>query len=195
MNKSEEQNKEYTERQKDWRTISVTQLSNANNILLTLSTGLLAFCFEKPHVSKIYIDTRDDISYTNLSFISSIILLGLSIGYGIAVLFSRLCDFRISRQIALTRQRTKIVLPDQDLGKFNSCDRIKIFMKVLFKELPFISKEEIAKMNDKDLKAKFNELRKICHILGTATWRWTKVQALLFLCSIFVYLTYLVLSH
>ena len=38
---------DYKDRHIFWTETSVTQLSNVNNLLLTISTGFLAFCFDK----------------------------------------------------------------------------------------------------------------------------------------------------
>ena len=96
---------EYKNRQREWRDISVTQLSNTNNILLTLASGLFIFGIEKSELCIIYIDFSFGIDWLVATFWSSIFLLGLSILYGVGVLLCRLYDFRISRHIALTRQR------------------------------------------------------------------------------------------
>lgn len=178
---------EYKQRHKEWRDISVTQLSNVNNILITLSTGLLALGL-KPN-------ENTGISYSEKIFF---IFLTISICYGIAVLFSRLYDFRISRHIALSRQRfyekhinkdyKERILPDNDLGEFNCCDRITTFLQILLCKIDFINKDEVKTKPIREIKNRFNELRKKAKILGQATWIWTKYQVLFFLSSAIIYL-------
>lgn len=191
---------EYKQRHRDWKNISVTQFSNVNNILITLSTGFLAF---------IITQRKDGIDIT-INFLLSVdwwvisaFCILLSIAYGIAVLFTRLYDFRISRHIALCRQRfyeerckeckekkgiiIKKTLPDKTLKDINSCDRIKTFWKLFYKKIDFISKEDIKK-NDDNLKDRFEGLRLQTDILGKSSWRWTKCQVLFFFIGVLTYI-------
>lgn len=183
---------DYTQRHREWRDISVTQLSNTNNILLTLSSGLLFFCFEKSKITNIHLNSKESFDWTVITYVIAIIFISISMMYGIAVLFSRLYDFKISRHLALTRQRfykkhTK-TLSDQELGDFNFRDRIEALRKILFSEPSFITSDEIRKLeNEDDTRERFDNLRRISKILGTATWKWTKFQVLLFLLSFLAY--------
>lgn len=189
---------EYKERQKDWRDISISQLATANNILLTLASGLIVFCIDKKKVNaSIHFDFTQTINWQLLTYWISILLLGLSIFYGLCVLLIRLYDFRITRHISLTRQRFYKVnqenankeLPYTDFGKFKIKDRIKAIFKITFCELPFINPEDAKKINGNDnLLKNFQYLRKTADILGTTTWIWTKIQILLFLVSGIIYL-------
>ena len=52
---------EYKQRHKEWRDISVTQLSNTNNILLTLSSGLLAFYLVNSKTLHFHLDFSENI--------------------------------------------------------------------------------------------------------------------------------------
>ena len=97
--------KEYNQRQKEWRDISTTQLSIANNILITISSGYLALIFDKNELRRIHIDLDIDFDWALIFYLSSILLTLVAILLGVLVLFTRLHDFRISRNIALTRQR------------------------------------------------------------------------------------------
>lgn len=177
-----EENKlnEYKQRHHDWRDISITQLSNVNNIFITLSTGLLVLGLKPKEGSGISCFEK-----------ISLILLIISILYGIAVLFSRIYDFRISRHLALCRQRFYYehhkALPDNFLGNSNFCDRISIFLQILFCEIDFINKDEIKTKPIQDIKNRFNLLRKRADILGKSTWLWTKYQILFFLLSALIY--------
>jgi len=187
-----EKNQDYKERYKEWREISVTQLSTTNNILLTISAGLLAFCFDKEIFKKITIDTTQSICWTHFFYAASIISLAISMTFGIGVLFTRLYDFRISRHLALTRKRLyskkQALLPDNDLGDINWCDRINGIFQILFIKLPFITKTEIDSFESgRQLTTNFNKLRRLSNILGSASWRWTKLQAFLFFLSVLFY--------
>lgn len=173
---------EYKQRHKEWRDISVAQLSNVNNIFITLSTGLLALGLSS---------CENKNNFTCMEKIS-FILLTISTCYGIAVLFSRIFDFRISRHLALTRQRFyykhEVKLPDEYLGKSDYTDRIEAFWKIIFREIDFINKDEIETKPTQDTKNRFNKLRKKADILGNATWIWTKYQVFFFLLSAIIYL-------
>jgi len=185
---------EYKDRQKEWRDISITQLSTANNILLTLSSGLLVFCIDKKKVGRIYIDFSLPVNWQLATYWASVFLLGLSILFGIGVLLSRLYDFRISRHLALTRQRfTKETegqeLPYNDLGSFKRIDRVKALFAITFQTMPFINPDDIKKLLENNkLKNDFQYLRRTSDKLGSGTWRWTKIQIGLFLVSGVVYL-------
>lgn len=171
MYKNPEKLKEYKQRHKEWRDISVTQLSNVNNILITLSTGLLALGIN-PNTKKYGFSCAEKISF---------ILLVFSICYGIAVLFSRLYDFRISRHLALTRQRFydkfAKTFSDKEMDKedkYTCCDRLKSLKK--FDRIKITKERQVD-----DIRKKFYELKERSDILGEATWIWTKYQVLFFL--------------
>lgn len=184
---------EYKESQKEWRDISVNQLSNANNILLTFSSALLVFVLDKSKSNVIYLNSSQNFDWEILTYWTSVFLLSLSVLYGFCVLITRLYDARISRHIVLTRQRffeknQNEELPRNDFHDFNFGDRIIVLWKVIFCKLPFIKLEKIS--NGNDIIEDFQSLRKISKVLGTATWKWTKIQFGLFLLSGFIYLIF-----
>lgn len=204
-NKIDDENKlnEYKQRHREWRDISVTQLSNTNNILLTLASGLLVFSFDKNKVLPIHLCSSNKIDWPVFTYAASVILMFFSIAYGIAVLVSRIYDFRISRNLALTRQRfykndiqktirnkNSGTLPDNDLGKFYAFDRMRELKQIAFKEPLLISTKEIDELSKIDLKRKFQNLRRISKILGSASWIWTKYQIWCFALSGLIYVIY-----
>jgi len=184
---------EYRENQKDWRDISINQLSNANNILLTFSAGLLVFIIEKSKVTGI---CKSHLGHNFLFFTYwfAIFFLSFSILFGFSVLIARLYNARISRHLALTRQRyyekneiNKInKLSQKDFEDFNRYHRINTFYKILFCKLPFIKYEQI--QNNENIRESFDSLRRTSKILGNATWIWTKIQILFFILSGIFYL-------
>lgn len=184
---------DYKDRHKDWTDISLSQLSTTNNLLITISTGLLVYCFDKETFRKIIINTSQSIIWSHFFYVASIGALTISIAYGIGVLFSRLYDFRISRHITLVRKRVfedhaEATLPDDDLGEFNFCHRIVAIFQIIFIKLPFINKTDLIDYKTGGQVTKdFNKLRRISKILGLATWRWTKIQVLLFFLAILCY--------
>lgn len=192
----DDKEKEYKERQKNWRDISITQLSNANNILFTLSAGLTALWFDtnKP---TIHIDFSGKIEWRIVAYCFTIFLISLSMLFGILVLITRLYDFRISRHLALTRKRVYKNLnaktfSESSFPKFSSKDRLYAVWQILFKQLPFIS-SDVVKENDGQLEEKFESLRKLSKILGDASWRWIKVQIVSLLFSMLAFLLYKIL--
>jgi hypothetical protein len=183
---------EYKERHKQWTEVSLEQLSTTNNLLLTISSGLLAFCFDKDLFKQIHIDTSQSIKWTQFFYVASIATLACSIALGIGVLFSRLYDFKISRHIAQTRKRVYAkhnqMLPANDLDTPTTGDRIKAMFRIVFSQLPFINKSDVdSYQSGGQLTNNFNDLRRLSNILGSASWRWTKLQTLLFFASVVFY--------
>jgi hypothetical protein len=188
-----EELKTYSDRHRFWTQISLEQLSTTNNLLLTISTGFLAFCFDKQSIKSIITDSTLSYNWSLFYYFASLALIALSITLGIAVLFCRLYDFRISRHLSLTRKRffeEKIDVKklEKDFDPFNLCDRLSAIYSIIFKELPFIIKKDLNDYEkDENLKDKFNRLRKISKVLGSASWLWTKNQVLLFFSSVICY--------
>lgn len=200
---AEEINKhnEYKQRQREWRDITVNQLSNVNTVLLTLSSGLFVWLLEnnKSLIKCTHIDFKESIHSNSFTFSLTITFLAFSILHGIAVLFSRLYDFRISRHLALTRQRFyfrhKKLLPFNNYGDFNFCDRLHALFNILFYKVDFIIPKEIAvALQESKIPEKFSNLQKVSSILGTASWRWLKIQTFLFLLSGLLYFVHQLLS-
>jgi hypothetical protein len=193
---------EYQQRQKEWRDISTNQFSVTNNILITLSAGYLALAFDKAKLEGLSIKLQAKIDWPLVFYLSTLLLIIASIIIGVSVMFSRLYDARLSRYIALTRQRFykkyKKGLPDSEseLGPIHFWDRLKSLCSVLFMKLDFMTKEDIDNFNssEKSFKERFNKLRRQARILGTASWRWTKLQVGLTLLSIMTYLIHLMLK-
>lgn len=190
---------DYKQRQREWRNLSTTQLSVTNNILTTVATGYFALAFDRDKLSKFTIDLDSKIEWPLTLYYLTLLLILLSIIYGVLVMFSRLYDFRLSRHIALTRQRIykkyNQALPDSD-EEFNSIgwtDRLKGLCYVLFSKINFLSQTDINsfKGNQKSFKKDFNFLRRQSQVLGTASWRWTKIQVGLAILSIVTYLIHL----
>lgn len=184
---------DYNERHRFWTQISLEQLSTTNNLLLTISTGFLAFCFDKQSIKSIITASTLSYNWSLFYYFASLALIALSITLGIAVLFCRLYNFRISRHLVLTRKRVfkqykGEILLDDDLKDANFFMRISTIYTIIFIELPFIDKTIINDYGkDEKLKDKFNDLRQISKVLGSASWLWTKIQVLLFFSSVICY--------
>jgi hypothetical protein len=90
---------EYDERLIRWQQLRISQLSYTNNLILTLTLGMLAFS-----VSKIGLRIPDNFSLFFL-ISSSFSSLLLSLLIGIILTINRLCDFRITTKIIRFEKR------------------------------------------------------------------------------------------
>ena len=191
---------EYRERQREWRDISTTQLSNANNILITISAGYLVLIFDKTEIRKININTSFDFDWPLIFYCGALCLTLIAIFLGILVLLNRLYDFRISRHIALTRQRVfdkhKEPLSASSTEEVSFVDILKAQKNLFFKDIDFISVEEIEKFKEtKDEFAKrFDQLRRQAKVFGITSHKWTKFQTVSLLFSLFLYIIYILKS-
>jgi len=198
--------KNYNERHRNWQDKAIEQLSIANNFLLTISTGLLAFSFKKEILSGIrfcFCNCDIDKSLTFYAFSQFFII--LSLFTGIIVLISRLYDFRLSRHITLVRQRfykqnkdkitdenkNAAVLPHDDFEYPNFTQRILAILNVIFCKIYFLNKAEMQSEKKNFPKEKFRKIRELSFRLGTISWKWTKLQGLYFLIGIILYGLYL----
>ena len=166
----------------DWRNITINQLSFTNNLILTLSTGFLIYCLDKITPNKVVNN------FHQLFLIISFISLTISVLYGFSVMFSRLYDFRISRNIAFVRSRSKD-LPYNVYANIDFKLRIKALCRILFCKLELIDKDNSTKIkNDSVLFEKFEDLRKLSKILSISTWIWIKYQALFLVIGFIFYI-------
>ena len=93
----------YEDRHRFWTDTSLTQLSKTNNLLLTVSTGFLAFCFDKQTIKSIIINSTLSYNWPLFYYFSALTLIALSITLGIGILFCRLYGFRISSMVRFDR--------------------------------------------------------------------------------------------
>lgn len=182
-----------------WTEISTAQLSNANNTLLTLATGSLAFIFDKKSFSSIHLDTSAKLDSQMFYYITSLFLLTFSICLGISVLLTRLYDFRISRHLVLTRKRIAEKHAGKTIGRnkhveINACHRLTVFFKIIFCRLRFLTEQDIDSFKEnREPREDFDNLVFYSDVLGTATWRWTKIQVFSFLLAIISYCIHLII--
>lgn len=184
---------DYKERHRFWTQISLEQLSITNNLLLTISTGFLAFCFDKQSIKSIIADSTLSYNWSLFYYFTSLSLIALSIILGIAVLFCRLYDFRISRHLSLTRKRyyqkhSKVITIGKNEESINMCHRLKSLYSIIFSKFPLISECWINEnLQDKNLMEGVEKLKRLSKVLGSASWLWTKIQVLLFFSSVICY--------
>lgn len=187
-----EEDKKQIQRQihSDYRDVSISQMSNANNVILGFATGFIIFCVDKCKKNPLNWDLA--FSFKQLFLVLCLISLLFSILYGMAVLICRLYDFRITRHIALTRLRNKTSLDYDEFKNANMYDRIASLKKVLFKKIKFIPATD--SRNNETNEDDFNELRKLCFFLGDATWTWMKFQFFYFVLGCFFFVIYFLLT-
>jgi hypothetical protein len=196
----------YIERHRRWQDQAINQLSTANNFLLTISTGLLAFVFDKEVFSKIHFSLclrEVSKSMTLYGFSLAFILIALTTG--IIVLITRLYDFRLTRHIVFVRQRfysknkdkitdknkNAAVLSDNGFDTPSFLQRLNSIFKVLFVKIDFITKEQMSLPKESFPTKEFRSIREHSHRLGIISWKWTKLQALYFLVAVCFYCLYL----
>lgn len=159
-----------------------------------MSIGLLAFCFDKEVFSVMRICLRScEIDWALTLNFASLLFLMIAVLYGLAVLVSRLFDFRITRNIALARQRfyeqnkdsvandnsKSASLPDFEFPYPTLMERSRALLLVVFSEIQLLTKDNALKIREDELlRCKFNELRKLSFILGTISWRLPRYQAI-----------------
>jgi hypothetical protein len=177
------------ERHSAWRDIAVTQLSNANNTILGFSTGFIVFCLDKCETISFDINLSSKFDKPKLFLSLCLVSLLLSIFYGISVLFSRLYDFRITRHIILTRIRSVKELDYDEFESSNMCNRINALFQIIFKEIPFITKDKAKNLELDNME--FNKLRKLSFVIGESTWLWLKFQVFCFLLGCLFFVSYL----
>ena len=187
---------DYKERHLRWQNYTITQLGYVNNIIFTISIGFLAFAFDKEFLSTFSFMKDSVFSWKMLFYLMTIFCLTASIWYSIVTSISRLYDFRITRQITLTRMRYysefkdgDYILPDYDFRKPKCKEKFGTFCKIIFKELVFLTKQETKLLKQQsNLMKKFNYLRKLSHNLGIISWRGMKMQLLFLFSSLIFYI-------
>ena len=191
---------DYKQRQKEWRDISITQLSNANNILLTFSSAFLAICFEKKKLQDLHIATRETLDWTMILYLFYLFLICFSIFCGLCLLITRLYDFRVSRHILFTRLRyTKKhkgnPLPNTENDNSLARHPLTLVYHILFRTLPFMSKHDIeSKLEINEIHKKFKILKTLSTKLGQSTWIFFKYQFCSFFICIFIYIIYTLMN-
>lgn len=183
--------KNFEQLHSDWRNISINQLSITNNFNLTISTGFILYLNNDRTISTL----KDNFDITNiyqkLSLIFCLIFLLLSLIYGIGTLFSRLYDFRITRNLIFARSRTNNKLPYNDYSEFTFYDRLFAVYKIFFKKIKLLSRADAKKgIHNIEFINKFTEIEKLNKILGTITWIWIKFQTVYLIFSFVFFIIY-----
>ena len=193
--KKKDKTSDYERRYADWRNISITQLSNVNNILLTLSSGFIVFIFDKNPPSGSFYFSLIAIDWSKTAYFFAILFLLLSIIAGVIVLFSRLYDIKFSRNLALTRKRFFVKHHDSiksSIERINPefCKEIYILMLGLREKISVINTYDVETLTQEQLKVKFHDLSGKTKLLGLTSWRWLKYQVLFFIINSILYAIY-----
>ncbi|GEM_PF-1183220 len=174
-----------------YRDIAITQLSIANNLLLTLAIGFLTFNFDTS--KKVLIDLKSSIDWNICFYILFVISGVVSIICGIAVIFSRLYDFKITRYIIKIRLRILnkygIKLEYNNYpSPFLKEELITLFTVFFKKTKPihnkFVNNYQIHKV---EFNQEFEKFRKLSAVLGKISIHFTKLQALFLIISILAF--------
>jgi len=193
-------NNKYHERLVRWRDKSIAQLSFFNNLLLTLAVCFLSFSYNKINFSNYYfvfnnfnlLSSKNKINCKPTLLSISLILISLSIIFGLLVALVRLYDFRITSQIIQVRSWVEVNL-NVPYHKYSVCKRILLIYKVAFFKYPKIEYRQCVKYKSmsnierRALKKDFRELRSISHNLGELTWSNLNCQIVCFFFGILLF--------
>jgi hypothetical protein len=123
----------------------------------------------------------------------------LSVILGIVVIFVRLIDFRITRNISLTKDRItstyaentkkgssrKGEIFDLEFPKPKAIKMFEVVFFVIFRQIEMIKRKEIRTCIDiRKLNKRVNKLRWISFILGNISWKIPSLQLLMILVSL-----------
>lgn len=191
----EDELKDYKERHIRWQNFAITQLGYTNNIITTLGIGFLAFAFDKEFISTFSLSSYSVFSCKMLIYLLTILFILISLGFGILTSISRLYDFKISRHVAITRQRffdkcknEPKPLPESDFPNAKCKELTRALCKILFRDLEFLTKEETKELwKESSLMDRFNGLRRLADTLGVLSWCSMKLQFLFLLLSLIGY--------
>lgn len=173
--------KEYIERSRFWTDKAINQLGYSINLITTIGIGIFGYLISNSEKLKATCGS-------NLFYYISLFLLFLSITFGTLSIFSRLCDFRISRNLSQTRKKFLSKLKNEE-GLINTKENlykkqkfIIPFIKIVFGNINLISDEDLN--SDIELKSKFERLQKQAFVLGMGTWKFHIIQIFFLLFSL-----------
>lgn len=180
--------KEYSDRHRFWANQALNQLGYSINLFTTLGIAFLTFLFKiRENYGEIRIDCNLSIDWTITLYVISIITSLITVVLGLVSVTSRLYDIRITRHLIWTRKRamkkSKWFLPE-DFIDLTKSSKIGNYIRTLTKKIKWIDTEHYK--DKKELKEKFNDLRKQAKLLGELAWRSHKLQLLtIFLAIVF----------
>lgn len=187
---------EYSKRHRFWTNASITQLGYSINLFTTVGIAFIGYIVSiRDNFSTLSISCNSQFNFTLALYILASLSTIFSIIMGFSAVFSRLVDFKITRQILFTRKRflariekkaktnrTKGLLEDKIIDISNE-RHIRLFLKYLRKDKQVIITEHDYRIKD-SLKEKFHQLRKDAKVLGELTWRFHRLQILSFILAV-----------
>lgn len=196
-----DEHKDYVERHIRWHNTTIQHLGFTNNLIITLSIGLIAVLINKDLLSTISFSLGSYFSWNLTLHLLTLLSLLLSTLSGIINTMSRLYDFRITRNISLTRQRVYVEdgkrkkMSDFSFDKTTSIKALLVLCSVLSSnDIGLLERndakilaEDIDKNKVNELKYKFNKLRGMSSALGELTWKTIKWQVLFLLAAIILF--------
>lgn len=177
-----------------WTDKSINQLSFFNNLLLTISIGIVTLTFKDLGISGIEL-TFHKINYTITFLIGSFLTLNFSILIGLFVALSRLYDFRLTRHICFIKYKyfkktNKELKSTKNRSKFQLTKRIKMLINVIFtdKTINETDIDDFIESGKDNGFEKFDTLREITHNLGIGTWNMLNWQVITFIIGMILFL-------
>lgn len=177
---------------KRWQDISINQFGYVNNWFISIGIAFITFAFDKASLSKISFSEYSEFDWN----IATLILVVISIVYGLISALSRLYDFRLTRHITLTKQRfyesNEDNLENYEFSKPSFCEKIEALEFILFKDLLFLSRSESKNiLKQIELEERMKTLRKTSNALGIITWDCLRMEIIFLALSIICYTIYL----
>ncbi len=172
--------KEYRVRENKWAEKSLEQLSFLNNLMCGIGIGFITLMANNKENA--------------LFYKWPIMVISISVIFGIWCALNRLRDFRITRHIDTTRRRVYEFLGQTLNGSISDDHNILEAIKVLF-PLAYdpITKDQCKEYADNTsskeaVNNNFIKLRRISHLFGKNTWALLYIQLVFFLIGIVLFL-------
>lgn len=175
--------REYRARENKWAEKSLEQLSFLNNLMCGIGIGFITLMANKENV---------------LFYKWPIMVISISVIFGIWCALNRLRDFRITRHINTTRRRVYEFSGQTLNGSIPDDHNILEAIKVLFPlEYHPITKDQCKEYADntssrKAVNDNFMQLRLISRLFGKNTWALLYIQLVLFLIGIVLFLVMII---
>lgn len=154
-----------------WQDITIKQFGYVNNWLISIGIAFLTFAFDKESISKISLSDISEFDWN----IATVITVVISIVFGLITALSRLYDFRITRHIAIVKQRffevNEVNLENDEFSKPSFCEKIESLKLIFFEDLHFLSRSESKNILEQpELRVRIKKLRNTSNTLGIITW-------------------------
>ena len=194
--------KKYEDRAIRWQETALSQMGYTNNIILTLTLAFLAFAFNDNTIPSTSFTPNTALNNNLCLHFSSVVCLMLSVLFGVASSLFRLYDFRITRNITLTRKRyyeetldgetDSKTLPDYSFPYPKCKLQFKTAFHIICRRIKLIEKNTLKEKNGKK---QFNYLRRQSFVLGILSWKCLKLQFILLSVAVITYTINLIILH